>query len=719
MEKTAFGIYLICLVLGPLLFGLTDVWTYTLVFLGILAASVLLLRAGIVRENGTWVFRAPKTDLDPLIWLFAVYLVFQMTPLPETLLLWISPESAAVGGNSLPASQAGSAAASRPWFAIAPYVHPVKLSLIRWVVYGLFFLGLLQTLKTRDRIETLVMVLLIAGCFQALYGIAETYSGHHQALWLPHVLLDKSVQGTYLNRNHFAGFMEMGIALAIGYAGAFTAGRRTSSRRSYSRRRLKDRILGIFSGERFHLQRFLILFSGVVMGVGLILSASRGGVISAAFALLVMGLLFYIRKDQRKKGRIVLALFALTTVYALIAGIDYTVSRFQTIDIGHEARLRYLENAMQLFDNYAATGLGVGNFQHAFLKFHEQGLEGLIIDYAHNDWAQLLVETGIAGMLILLACLAWFIFRTGRLWLQRRNSFSVCMGAAMYTAMAALAVHSFFDFNLHRPANVLLLAAVLAIGIASLRLDGGHKPAEAGAEIRVLPLRWTGAIAAGVALLVLLWAGAATVRHFVAESYCHTQVRKTLNLPATPPAGFIERALAWDGGNAAYSFRLAQALASKRDIAIQETQDQEAWQRSHGPIIETLERAARLNPFNAEYHVMLGWEYSYMWREKDYMTRWMKAADTAMERGAYFGGTWGIQPRLHVSMGHYWVMRSRNLGPARMESAAAWSRACWHYDMARQLIGKRKNLQDEIRNYLKSFYTDDEHIRQALGEAPV
>ena len=716
MEKTAFGIYLVCLVLGPLLFGLTDVWTYTLVFLGVLAASLLILRAGIVRDNGGWVFRAPKTDLDPLIWLFTVLLVFQMTPLPETLLLWISPESAAVGGNSLPASQAAALAESRPWFTIAPYVHPVKLSLIRWIVYGLFFLGLLQTLKFRDRIETLVIVLLVTGCFQALYGIAETFSGHHQALWLPHKA-SRDVQGTYLNRNHFAGFMEMGIALATGYAGAFGAGCRVSSRkRSYGRERLKDRVLRIFSGQ--HLRRFLILFSGVVMGVGLILSASRGGVLSAAFALLVLGLLFYARKDHRRKGRIVLALFALTAVYALIAGIDYTVSRFQAIDIGHEARLRYLDNTVQLFGDYAATGLGAGNFQHAFLKFHERGFEGIIIDYAHNDWAQLLLETGIAGLLILLACLAWFLFRTGRLWLQRQNSFSVCMGAAMYTAMAALAVHSFFDFNLHRPANVLLLAAVLAIGIASLRLEGGHKTAEAAPSVRILPLRWKGAIAAGAAFLLVLWAGAATVKHFVAESYCHTQVRKTLNLPANPRVEFVERAIAWDGGNAAYSFRLAQALATRRNIALQETQDQEAWQRSHGPIIATLERAVRLNPFNAEYHVMLGCEYSYMWHERDYMTRWMNAADTAMERGAYFGGTWGIQPRLHVDMGHYWVMRSKNLGPARMESASAWSRACWHYSMARQLVRNRKHLQEEIRNYLKSFYTDEEHICQALGEAP-
>jgi len=716
LEKTAYVIYLVCLVLGPLFFGLTDVWAYTIVFLGVLAASLLVLRTDVARKNGEWVFRAPKTDLDPLIWLFAVFLLFQMTPLPETVLMWISPESAAVGGNSLSASQAASPAAAKPWFAVAPYVHPVKLSLIRWVVYGLFFLGLLQTLKTRDRVETLVMVLLVSGCFQALYGIAETFSGHHQALWLPHVRPGRDVQGSYLNRNHFAGFMEMGIALAVGYAGAFTAGRRTNSRRSYGRERLKDRVLRIFSGRR--LQRFLILFSGVVMGVGLILSASRGGVISAAFALLVMGLLFYARKDQRPKGRIVLALFALTLVYALIAGIDYTVSRFQAIDIGHEARLRYLENTMQLFDDYFAAGVGVGNFQHAFLKFHERGFEGLIIDYAHNDWAQLLVETGIAGMTILIACLLWFLCRAGKVWVRRRNSFSVCMGVAMFGAVAALAVHSFFDFNLHRPANALLLAAVLAIGIASLRLDGGHKTAEADQEVRILPLRGAGAIAAGAALLAVLWAGAATIKHFIAESYCHTQVRRTLNLPANPPPEYIEAAISWDCGNAAYSFRLAQALATRRNVARQETQDREAWQRSHGPIIEALERAVRLNPLNAEYHVMLGWEYTYLWHERGYMTRWMKAADTAMERGAFFGGTWGIQPRLHVDMGHYWAMRSKNLGPARMESAAAWSRACWHYNMARQLLGARKGLQEEIRNYLKSFYTDEEHIRQALGEEP-
>ena len=90
------------------------------------------------------------------------------------------------------------------------------------------------------------------------------------------------------------------------------------------------------SGEQLFNKRILIVFAGAVMGVGLVFSASRGGLIAAAGSMLCMGLLFISRKDHRRKGAVILFLFLITAVYALNIGIEYTVSRFKSFDVSFE-----------------------------------------------------------------------------------------------------------------------------------------------------------------------------------------------------------------------------------------------------------------------------------------------------------------------------------------------------------------------------------------------
>ncbi len=125
-----------------------------------------------------------KTDLSPLFFCLLAFLCIQMIPLPQGLLLLISPEAKINGDMSLPAASVlDGAALTGHWYALAPYLYPVRMSLIRWVVYGLFFFGLTRCLNSRKRIETAVIAILVLGVFDALYGIVQTYSGHGHVWW--------------------------------------------------------------------------------------------------------------------------------------------------------------------------------------------------------------------------------------------------------------------------------------------------------------------------------------------------------------------------------------------------------------------------------------------------------------------------------------------------------------------------------------------------------
>lgn len=735
----AFILYLGGMIFGVLFFGAIHPWVYTPVFLAVIAASLLLIRGDLVRttppiqahsppqadgrsgagkhgDGGTgarppFFLRWVKSDLSPLFFCLLAFLCLQMIPLPQSLLLLVSPEAKINGDMSLPAASfLDGASLKGHWYALAPYLFPVRMSLIRWVIYGLFFFGLARCLDSRKRIETAVIAILTLGVFDTLYGITQTYSGHSQVWW--YKLLDfKDVSGTYLNRNHFAGLMEMGIALAVAYAA--TLGDRDEGRRRdvawHRKRPLRKRFLEFFSEGRKDIRRVLVVFAGGVMGLGLILSASRGGIVATAAALFLMGLLFVFKKEQRRKGRIILVLCGIALFYGLYAGLDYTIGRFELFDQDMKNRNIMTQRTLEVFRDYRVAGVGLGNFRHVSGRFQDAVHRDLYFDYAHNDYAQFLAEAGIAGAILLIGGMGFYVVRTFRLWRGRSDPFAVCLGIAPFGALLALAIHSWSDFNLHRPANVMVLIAVIAIGNAALRLEG-RRHDRLRQDERLIPLRWRGLalLACGVGLI--LWTGFWSIRHFIAESYCNTGINVTMNLDENPPADKARSAMAWDPGNAGYPYKLASAMMNERDGLMQQHEpDPAGWRRSHGPIIALLERAVRLNPLNADYHVRLGWEYSYLWDRPDHLTRWLPAGDLCLERAAWFAGSWPQNPKLHYDMGNYWTMRSKTLGPGSPKSEAAWITAVWHYHKGLEME-KKKKLPDYVQAYIRNFFTDEAHL---------
>jgi len=332
-----------------------------------------------------------KNSLNFAFLMLLIFLIFQVIPLPDPLLRFLSPEALVVGKKSLAASGALiSEGPIRHWFSLSPHYYPVRMSIIRWAVYVLFFLGLTQVLNSQKRIELTIFLVLITGCFEALYGLAETYSGSQHIWWYKKAAYSRDVTGTYINRNHFAGLMEMCLLLAAAYAAAL-AGRKKKTRIiSEHKTSLRVRFSRYLSGEQRFNKRTLILFAGVVVAIGLAFSASRGGLISAAGAMLCMSLLFMLRKNHRRKGFIILFLFLIISVYALHIGVDYPVGRFKSFHSTFEARTRYAQKTMDLFEDYKITGIGVGNFQYAFPRYQAVEDRNRFMRHAHNDWAQFL-----------------------------------------------------------------------------------------------------------------------------------------------------------------------------------------------------------------------------------------------------------------------------------------------------------------------------------------
>jgi len=427
MNKTAFILCLIVVVISPLLFASSYPFAYTPVFILILISGILTLKASINKNTASdvWRLRWYNNPLLPLFLGFMVYLSVTMIPMPGVLLTKLSIVAKIVGEKSIPAASISGVNVHECWDTLAPYIFPVRMSLVRWIVYGVFLWSLLAALNSRKKIETAVIVILMLGAFESLYGIIQTYSGYEHIWWFKKIPQSMGFpSGTYLNRNHFAGFMEMGIILSIAY-GVILYDRHHKRQKMLqsSRQSAKAKLLKIFSAEELYTRIFLIVFSGVVMGLGLFLSASRGGIISLIIALLVMGIFFTGIQKYRRPGLYILIPFLfLTAVYAITSGIDPTVGRFMLFDIDFLKRAALSEKTLNLFDDYQLFGVGIGNFSYIFPRYQDLIHVSGFVNYAHNDWAQLLAEGGIIGFLILIAGIGYYLVTVMRKWKQAEEA---------------------------------------------------------------------------------------------------------------------------------------------------------------------------------------------------------------------------------------------------------------------------------------------------------
>ena len=568
MEKVAYVLFLAAMAISPLVFGAMHLWAYTLMSLLVFVGAVLLLPGRIVREPGKdgFFFKIPNTGLNLFFIAFLLLLIFQLTPLPEGVVNFLSPQRLKVAKASLAGLETGTVSHSGRWLSLCVYQHPVRMSLICFFTYALFFYGMLVVLNSRQWIETTVFLVLILCCFETVYGLAQTYSGSGHILWHVKNSYSWDVTGTYINRNHLAGLLSMGLLTAAAYAASLARPKRAYLKDLLGKKNIKSRILAGLSGGEAPGKRLLVLFCGVIIGIGLIFTASRGGgMIAGAGGLLCMGLIFIFRRTQRRKGVVLLGLFLVTAGYAVYIGAEYPMGRFNYFDQSLENRTRYARKTMDIYQDYPVAGIGFGNFEYVYPGYQATKDNKRYIRFAHNDWAQFLAETGTIGPVLLLAGMACFLLRTLRLWLKRHDPFSLGLGTLAPAIIGTMAIHSYSDFNLHIPANFLMLGGLTACSSAAL-----HLHCRGGRENRIfrwhcLSLKFRGTVLFFSIVGMILWCAGGIVHHFGAKINCSTVHNATFNIDRQPLLENIRKAISTDGLNARYRQKLARALMKDRD----------------------------------------------------------------------------------------------------------------------------------------------------------
>ncbi len=465
------------LVFAPMPFGSVETWAGA-------ALSAACLALGAI-----WAVWRSRRGLSVLPWrdpvlaagaLFALVAVVQMIPLPRPFLQAVSPKAVELRDRYEPPTDPARLDAVTPpahydgWRPISLYPWATRQAILRFVAFLVAALITIDLASLGHARRVIVAALVAGGAFQALYGLAEYFSGRQHIFGYAKKYYTDAATGTFINRNHFAGHLEMTLPFVIALAATAVAGLRGTPGAV-----IHARVARASSHRLFTAASLLIL--ALTMATALVCSGSRMGIASTLLALLSVGLVLAWRGRGRSfLGAAIMVGGAMVLIFSQGEAASAIVNRFVVAagelrsDVG---RWQVWSQALGVAGAFPLMGAGLGTFPYVFPAFRSAG-EGVALAHAHSDFIELAAEVGAAGYLAALAG----VFLVARPILRRAGMLhdGSHLGYAAVTGLAALAVHSLADFNLAIPSNALTLAV-----LAGLALWSGRAPAVVVTPIRV------------------------------------------------------------------------------------------------------------------------------------------------------------------------------------------------------------------------------------------
>jgi O-antigen ligase len=323
------------------------------------------------------------------------------------------------------------------------YWYATWFQAMLWVAYGMMFFLVTQCFWQTALAKGFGIFFSIYGFFVALFAIAQEFTSNGKIYW---VVPNKNLgwfYGPYVNHSHYAGLMEMLVPIPLVIAMANLFGRPI---------------------------RLLFAFSALLMGGTIFLSQSLGGML--AFTVEI-GLLVVFLAKRRSRGRLLL-LGALCIALAAgvillrphglgerLANLQHPIARG-----GAEMRVAVVKDSVKMVKQRPLLGWGLGVFPIVYPSFRSF-YSNFYVNEAHNDFVQLLIETGIAGFILISTFLVLIYYAGVASIGEWRYEPSATMALAALIGCTGLLVHGLADFNLRIPANAALFVALAGLSTAA------------------------------------------------------------------------------------------------------------------------------------------------------------------------------------------------------------------------------------------------------------
>ena len=383
--------------------------------------------------------------------------LFQALPVGSTGVELISPRALEIHAATRPPSEALAAEQRLLGLDPAGLEQPPALSVdpgstasaLRTGAALLVLLVVGCTVAALRGARVVAMALLFSASFQGLYGLLILISGHDRLWHLPKLHYLDSATGTFVNRNHFACFLAMSLAVGFGLI--------LDNLRRQRRAPGQGGLVRWLSGDG---SRNLLLGLLALLGLaGLLASFSRAGIALGLFALgltVVAG-----GRSHRMMTRAVaiVLIVAAAAVPLIQIGADRLWGRYanSAVEISQSGgRLQVWNDTLTMAEAFPVVGSGFGTFAVAYPIYRSPDIR-LFYRHAHNDVLQVLAEGGLIGAALALLILVPLL----GIVVASAAGNKGALGVGLAAGLTALLLHSLIDFNLHIPANAAT-AAILA-----------------------------------------------------------------------------------------------------------------------------------------------------------------------------------------------------------------------------------------------------------------
>jgi len=419
---------------------------------GMALAFLVALLAGVRPASGRPSLRGVLLALllaSPA-WLALVYLV----PVPVS--LW----SALPGRGSYPDVLAKAGIEIGDWLPLSLVPDMTASSLFAGIpLVAAFLAGFWMQLP---QVQLVLKVFVAAAFAQVVMGLLQVAGGASSSLYFGGV--GGRPFGTFANPNHFANYLAMALAVYVWLAWA----RLTQPRQHVPM--FEER--GFSSRTR---RTALWAAGGVLLTVGILMSRSRGAMLAglpAALCALGVAVTGGARSSRAVRTTLILAGVAMLAAISMV-GFDFVLSRFQTRSFTGDASLRNLlagttlEGAWQFWP----FGAGWGTFSSVYPRFQPASVLELA-NQAHQDYAQLLFEGGIFG-LVLMGAFAWLAVGRALVLVRaalrrRRLRREEMLSALCGLGLLGFLLHSLVEFNMHIPANAIMASLLAGVYLRPL-----------------------------------------------------------------------------------------------------------------------------------------------------------------------------------------------------------------------------------------------------------
>lgn len=305
------------------------------------------------------------------------------------------------------------------------YIHGAIMEFTRLVCLAAIFYIVINFMTREEDIKRVLNIVLMASTSIALFGILQ-YLGIIDRSWWDS---SRFLSSTYVNHNHFAGYLELAIPLAIGMS-------------------LAEKNMG---------KRSIYVYSFLILSIAFLLSMSRGGWLSLSLSMTFMAFMIF----KRGHSRFVLfmaVLFFVTLGIFIFTAMDLgfllrRVASYREFDF--TGRLEIWKGTINIIKHNWISGTGLGSFMYNFPRYRPPGLNAFI-NYAHNDYLQVASELGILGLCLMI----FIVFKIIRKGLKTHgmaiSSFKKWISLSLTAGVLSIAIHGLGDFNLYIPANAIL-----------------------------------------------------------------------------------------------------------------------------------------------------------------------------------------------------------------------------------------------------------------------